>query len=143
MLANWDPFTEMQRFQEELMNRRVAGRNGNGLAFRPAVDIFEDDGQIVINAELPGMKPEDVDIDVHEGILTLRGERRLENEERREGYHRVERSYGSFSRSFSLPEGVDPDGCQANMTDGVLTVTLPKKPLPEPKKIEVKAAGGK
>lgn len=137
MLTNWDPFSEIQRFQEE-MNRRVAGRNGNGLAFRPAVDIFEDDGHITIHAELPGMRPDDVDIDVHEGILTLRGERRLENEEKREGYHRIERSYGSFSRSFSLPEGIDADGCEANMKEGVLTVRLPKKPLPQPKKIEVK-----
>ena len=136
MLANWDPFSEIQRFQEEL-NRRVSGR-GNGLAFRPAVDIYEDDGHITINAELPGMKPEDVDVDVHEGILTLRGERKLENEEKREGYHRIERSYGTFSRSFSLPEGVDPDKCEANMKEGVLTVRLPKKPLPQPKKISVK-----
>lgn len=136
MLTNWDPFSEIQRLQEE-MNRRLNG--GTGQAFRPAVDIYEDKESIVLTAELPGLKAEDVNIDVHEGVLTLRGERKLEREEKRDGYHRIERSYGKFSRSFSLPEGVDDEQCQADMRDGILRLRLPKKPQPQPKRIQVKS----
>jgi HSP20 family protein len=122
------------------MSRRL-GANGNGaaLAFRPAVDIYEDDGSITLSVELPGMKAEEIHVDLQDNVLTLSGERKLERSDEREGYHRVERSYGSFSRSFSLPENVDGEKCDAEMTDGVLRVKLPKRPQPEPKKIEVKA----
>jgi len=136
MLTTWDPFSEMTRLQEQ-MARRFAG-NGRPVAFRPAVDIFEDDEAITITAELPGMKAEDVHVDVDESVLTLRGERKLESEEKREGYHRIERSYGAFTRSFSLPENVDAENIDAQMKEGLLRVQLPKRPQPQPKKIEVK-----
>lgn len=135
MLSNWDPFSEIHRLQEE-MSRRLG--NGHGAAFRPAVDIYEDDDAITLTVELPGMKTEDVHVDVQDNILTLRGERKLEREDKREGYHRIERSYGSFSRSFTLPEGVDSDACDAEMKDGVLRVKLPKKPEPQPRQISIK-----
>lgn len=138
MLTNWDPFTEIQRLQEE-MSRRYAG-NGKALAFRPAVDIFEDEESITLTAELPGMRVEDVQVDVDDNVLTLKGERKLEREDRREGYHRVERAYGSFSRSFQLPDGVDGEACEAEMRDGLLRVRLPKKPQPKPKRIDIKAS---
>ena len=139
MLSNWDPFAEIQRLQEQMSRRLGANGNGNALAFRPAVDIYEDEESITLSVELPGMKAEEVHVDIQDNVLTLSGERKLEREEKREGYHRVERAYGSFSRSFSLPDNVDAEKCDAEMTDGVLRVKLPKRPEPQPKKIEVKA----
>lgn len=136
LLTNWDPFAELNRFQEELMNRRMAAP-GN-LTFRPAVDIFEDKESITISAEVPGVKAEDLHVAVEDNILTLRGERKLEKEEKKEGYHRIERSYGSFARSFSLPEGVDGDNVNAEKKDGILVIKLMKKAKPAPKKIEIK-----
>lgn len=137
MLTNWDPFSEIQRLQEEISRRFVP--NGRAPSFRPAVDIYEDEEGITLTAELPGVEAKDVEIDVHENVLTLKGERRLEKEDRRDGYHRIERAYGSFSRSFVLPDGVEADKCEAEMKDGLLRVRLPKRPHSKPRKIEVRA----
>ncbi len=137
LLTNWDPFAELNRFQEEMMNRRLATPSGN-LAFRPAVDIFEDAESITISAEVPGVPAESMHVHVEDNVLTLKGERKLEKEEKKEGYHRIERSYGSFVRSFSLPEGVDAENVHAEKKDGVLQIKLMKKAKPAPKKIEIK-----
>lgn len=135
MLSRWDPFTEMSRLQDEFAR-------GLGLEARrgwaPPVDIFEDAEAIHVKAELPGMKTEDVHVHVENNLLTLRGERKLEREEKRENYHRIERSYGTFTRTFALPSSVVTDQIDAQMKDGVLTVRLPKKTEPKARRIEIK-----
>ncbi len=135
LLTNWDPFHEMFRLQEQMGRRR---ENGGALAFRPAVDIHEDAEAITLSAEVPGMKADDIKVEVENDILTLSGERKLEHEEDKDGYHRIERSYGSFTRSFSLPDNVDTENVIAEKNDGVLTIKLMKQAKPSPKRIAVK-----
>ncbi|HJL17416.1 MAG TPA: Hsp20/alpha crystallin family protein [Sandaracinaceae bacterium LLY-WYZ-13_1] len=135
-LTRWDPFSEISRLQSDL--NRLWGESRTG--FTPAVDIFEEDDAIVMRAEVPGMKAEDLHVHVDNGVLTLSGERSLENEEKRERYHRIERSYGSFSRSFVLPKSVDGDAIEANLEEGVLALRLPKKQADEKRRIEVKSS---
>jgi HSP20 family protein len=106
--------------------------------FTPAVDLFDDKISLVVKAELPGMKVEDVGIDVEKGVLTLRGERKLEK--RQDGSCRIERAYGTFARSFVLPDTVDPEKIQASLSDGILTVCLSKKPASLPRKIDITAS---
>ena len=133
MLTRFDPFAELNRFQRE-MSRSV---EPNG--WMPAVDIFEDKESIQVRAEIPGVKNEDVKIDVENNILTLRGDRRLENEDKKDGYHRIERFYGSFTRQFMLPRTVDAEHIDAQLKDGVLTVRIPKKAEVKPRSISVKS----
>jgi HSP20 family protein len=138
MLTRWDPFAEIARLQDQFA--RWAGKETPfGPSFTPAIDIFDEKDTIVVKAELPGIKSDDVKVTVEHNVLTITGERKLEQAEKREGYHRVEREYGSFSRSFTLPSSVDADHVEADLADGVLTVRVPKKPAPEPKSIEVKS----
>lgn len=106
--------------------------------FVPAVDVKETDKEYMIEAELPGIKKEDVHIEVKDHVLTLRGERKFENEEKKEDYTRIERSYGTFLRTFGLPEHVAETGIEAAYKDGILTIRLPKGEAPKPKEIEVK-----
>jgi HSP20 family protein len=103
----------------------------------PAFDIAESAEEIVVRAELPGMEIKDMDISLTDGLLTIKGEKKKEKEDKQEHYHRVERVYGSFSRSFSLPAEVRADAIDAKYRDGVLTVTLPKAEEVKPKRIEV------
>ena len=112
------------------------------VAPRPAVDVFEDEGTLQLRMEVPGLSPEDVNIEIEGDQLTVSGERKLENEDRRDGYHRIERSYGKFSRSFRLPNTVDGDGVEANMQSGILRLTFPKRPEARPRRIEVTSGGG-
>lgn len=142
----WDPLKELN----ELQNRfntifgRTSLRPGNreealALAdWAPAVDISEDDKEFVIKAELPGLKRDEVKVTVEDGVLSISGERKTEKEEKNKKFHRVERSYGSFLRSFSLPEGADATKVNAEFADGVLNVHLAKTPKAQPKTIEVK-----
>jgi HSP20 family protein len=134
-LTRWDPFSEITRMRQD-MGRAFQDRGG----FSPAVDIFEDEESITLRAEVPGLPADALDVNVEAGVLTLRGERKLENEEKKDGYHRIERSYGAFTRSFVLPKTVDAEHIDADLSDGVLTVRLPKRRAPEPKRIEVKSA---
>jgi HSP20 family protein len=106
-------------------------------AWSPAVDIFETTESYVVKAELPGIPKEDVHITVENNVLTLKGERRFEKDETKENYHRIERTYGAFARSFTLPTRVDHDGVQAKFDSGVLTITVPKAAEAKPKKIEI------
>lgn len=133
MLTRWDPFAELSRLQNDLHRVRGEAR----LGFNPAVDIFEEEDAIVLSAELPGMKAEDVHVHVENQVLTLSGERKLEREEQKEGYHRVERSYGTFTRSFTLPKHVDAESIEAKLEDGVLRLRLPKRAPAERRRIEV------
>jgi HSP20 family protein len=145
-LVRWDPFRELEDMSERL-NRvftRPASRTSGGKEqltvadWIPTVDISETDGEYLIKAELPEVKKEDVKVTVEDGVLTLQGERRQEKEEKDKRYHRVERSYGSFVRSFTLPESVDESGVKAEYKDGVLNLHLPKSEKVKPKAIEVK-----
>jgi len=104
----------------------------------PAFDVSETEGEIIVKAEIPGMKVEDIDITLTDGLLTIKGERKMEKEEKQENYHRIERQFGTFSRSLNLGQTVRADGIDAGYKDGVLTVTLPKAEEDKPKKIEVK-----
>ena len=111
-------------------------RDGNN--WTPAVDIKENDTDIRIDLELPGLKPEDVEITAENGLLSIRGEKRSERKEGEEGrYHVVERSYGTFMRTFTLPQGVDENQIQAEFKDGVLSIRIPKTALPQPKRIQI------
>ncbi len=138
ILSRWDPFNEMQRLTDQLF-RGWTGTGGEMQNFAPAVDIYEDEGTITVQAQVPGVKAEDVHIDVENNVLTISGDRKLEREDKREGYHRIESSYGSFTRSFMLPEAADSEKVEAGLSDGVLTVRIPKRPEAAPKRIEVKA----
>ena len=106
--------------------------------FVPAVDVYEDTQKVVLKLEVPGIRREDLDIRVEGRTLTVRGERRFESEEKEENFHRIERRYGSFVRSFTLPATVDTDSIDAQSTEGVLTISLAKKAEAKPKQIEVK-----
>ena len=133
MLTRWDPFAELNRVSTDV--NRLFGESGAG--FQPAVDIHEEDDAIVLEVEVPGMKPEDVHAHVENDILTLSGERRLEREEKKERYHRIERSYGRFSRAFILPKRVDGSAIEAKLEEGLLRLRLPKRPEPEKRPIEI------
>jgi HSP20 family protein len=137
LIRRFDPFAEMSRLQDE-MNQLFAGDGRRGVGFVPAVDIYEDKEGFHLKAELPGVKADDVHVNVENNVLTLRGERKLEREDKKDGYHRIERAYGSFTRSFVLPNTADADKVHADLKDGVLTVLVPKKSEAQPRRIEVK-----
>lgn len=103
----------------------------------PAVDILEKDGNLMLRAELPGMEEKDIELKLEGSVLTLRGERRFESEDQSGSYHRIERRYGSFSRSFTLPDSADLDKVKADYKNGVLTVTVPQRPESRPREIAV------
>jgi len=109
-------------------------------SWNPSVDIFENENEVVVKAELPGMDPKSIDVRLENNVLTLKGERHFEKEAKEENYHRVEREYGSFSRAFSLPMAVREDRITAEYKDGVLKILLPKKEEMKPKTIKVEAA---
>jgi HSP20 family protein len=144
MLQRWDPFRDLARMQDEvarLFDDRLANRaNGESVGWTPACDIFEDEEAVTLRFDLAGVDPKDVDIRFENGVLTLRGERKLEREEQRERYHRVELAYGTFTRSFSLPGTTDPEKIRAESKNGVLSVVLPKRPEAKPKTIQVKVS---
>jgi len=147
-LTRWEPFREMEDIQNRLSTLfgRAPIRRGNGreeitLAdWSPLADITEDEKEYLIKAELPELKREDVKVTVENGVLTMSGERKFEKEEKKKKFHRVERGYGSFMRSFTLPDDADASRVKAEFKDGVLTVHLPKNEKARPKQIEVKVA---
>ena len=139
MLTRWEPLRDLARLQDE-MSRLFDDRlykAGESVGWTPACDIFEDDESVMLRFELAGVDPKDVEIRFENGVLTLKGERKLEKDDKVTGYHRIERSYGAFARSFTLPETVDPEKVRADYADGVLTVTLAKKELAKPRTIKV------
>ena len=144
-IVRWEPFRDLfqdrfvNRFFDEALRARSASDEewALGGSWAPAVDIYEQNGSLVLKAELAGVDPKDVDVRVENNVLTLHGERKLDSEVKRDNYHRVERSYGSFSRSFSLPSVVDTEKIKAEYKDGVLRLVLPKKEEAKPKQIEI------
>jgi HSP20 family protein len=138
MLSVWDSFADLNRVQRDF-EKRFFGPRSRSADFAPAVDVHEDGEALVLRAELPGVKREDIEIGVHGNVLTLKGERKLEKEENGRKYHRIERRYGSFVRQFQLPTNVDSSAVDAHLGEGVLTVRLPKKQELKARKIEVKS----
>src|SRR6058998_1472292 len=146
-LTRWDPLKEMEELQNRLSGffGRAPVRRGNGeqesitvAEWAPLVDITEDDKEYLIKAELPEVKKEDVKVAVENGVLTISGERKSEKEEKNKKFHRIERAYGSFERSFIFPDDADADKVIAEFKDGVLRLHLPKSEKAKPKQIEVK-----
>src|SRR3982750_4581378 len=143
-IVRYDPFRDLRTLQEEV--NRLFSTNltrsfddegiGRG-AWAPSVDIYENKDQIVLEAELPGMRREDFDLSIENNVITLRGERRFEKQDDSDNYHRVERSYGSFTRSFTLPQTVTAEGATAEYRNGVLRVTLPKREKTKARRIQV------
>jgi len=152
-IVRYDPFRELDRLQSE-MNRLFEGvlapTGERGTAqtssatrlWSPAVDVAETANDIVLRAELPGLKQEDIDIELSGDTLTLRGERKYENEERKDNFVRVERSYGRFQRSFTLAVPVNVEQVKATYKDGILEVHLPKSEAIKPRKVQVVSANG-
>jgi HSP20 family protein len=143
-VIRWDPFRDLNTLQDR-MNRLFddAGRGWRNdepaatTTWSPAVDIYETEGEIVVKAELPGMDRKDIALHLENNVLTIRGERKFEKETKEDNYHRIERSYGTFSRSFSIPTTVDEEKIRADYKEGVLKVALPKKEQAKPKQIQI------
>lgn len=138
--GNFPIFSLRQEIDRLFEDMAGAGRGGRWM---PAVDVREDQKNIAVDVELPGIKPEDVNVSVENGVLSVSGEKRAERKEGEEGrFHTVERSYGSFFRSFQLPQGVDESQITADFHDGVLTIDIPKAALPQPRRIQISGAKG-
>lgn len=145
MLVRWDPFKEIERLQKEINRIFDNSMNTNkehamGVWY-PAVDIYEDPERVVISADLAGIDPRDVELNIEGDTLTIKGERKFEHEDKKDNYVRVERAYGTFMRTFTIPEYVDKDKISAEYEKGMLNITLPKKPESQPKKIKVSVKG--
>ncbi len=146
-IVRWDPFRDLVSIQDEL--NRLFGRTFSGFeplrpaaagAWMPSMDVYETDDKVVANVELPGIDPADVEVSVEDSTLTISGKREFSSEIDEESYHRIERRYGAFSRSITLPQTVDTDKVEARFDKGVLTVEVGKTEKAKPKKIAVKAS---
>ncbi len=140
-LVRYEPISLFDQFNREI-NRIVNGTTALGNTsqerdWMPAVDIREEDDRYILAADLPGVERKDVDVTLEDGVMTIRGERHVETEEKREGFHRRERVHGAFLRQFTLPDTVNAEQISATVKDGVLEVVIPKQDKPEPRKIAV------
>jgi len=145
-IVRLEPFRNLLMSQkEELFNRlfnetfpAVFGeQEPTTRTWAPPVDIYETDNALILKADLPGIDPKDVDIRIENGVLYLKGERKFEKEEKKENYHRIERSYGAFTRSFALPNSIDADHVKADYKDGQLILTMPKRDEAKPKAVKI------
>ena len=148
VLTRWDPFRELSALQNR-MSRLFEEQYGTGReesltagAFVPPVDIYEDEHSLQLKLEVPGIEQKDLDVKVENNVLTVSGERKFEKEEKEENFRRVERRYGSFTRSFTLPNTVNPEDVSADYSDGVLKVRLGKRAEAKPKQIKVNIGEG-
>ena len=148
-LIRWEPSRELDTIQQE-MNRlfgtffdNQVGVNATRGTRRwiPAMDLVEDEDHYVLRADLPGVSESDVNVELEDNVLTISGERHSEHEDKKEGYYRIERASGSFSRSLTLPEGVDPDSVHANFDKGVLEVSIPKPEERKPRRVAIGVSG--
>ncbi len=130
----WDPFTEL--------NRLFEGAPPRARALRFPVDVYEEGDSLVVEAEIPGLRAEEIDVTIHEGVLTIAGDRKPPSSRTEARHHLVERTYGEFRRAFVLPDTIDPEKIDAKMADGVLVVRLSKKVEVKPRKIAVNVGGG-
>ncbi len=136
-IVRWDPFRDLTQMQSQLTRLMDQVWGGREETWMPAVDVFDRADAVVLKAELPGMDPDQVHIEVEDNVLTLRGERKFEEKVEDERFYRIERRYGSFQRSLALPQGAKTDEIQAAYQDGVLTVTVPKAEEVKPKRIPI------
>ena len=136
-LTHFDPLVNFRAF-EDAFNRVLSEPQGNR-PWTPAVDIYETENELVLKADLPDVAPENVDLRVENQTLTVSGERKFESNKSEKGFHRIERSYGAFTRSFSLPNTFDTGSVAANFKNGVLTVTLPKREAAKPRQIKIES----
>ncbi|HZQ91536.1 MAG TPA: Hsp20/alpha crystallin family protein [Terriglobales bacterium] len=151
-ITRWDPFRELTSLQSQMnrlfqeTSRGTAQQAGDEFlttgTFVPPVDIYETENNIVLKLEVPGIQEKDIDVRVQDHTLVVRGERKFEEEEKQENFHRIERSYGAFSRSFTLPNTVDTENVSATYENGVLNITLAKRAEAKPKQIKVNAGPG-
>jgi HSP20 family protein len=150
-ITRFSPFRDLVTLQDHVNNlfEGFSGANGNGKdqlaagSFAPAVDIYEDEHNLVLKLEVPGVNEEDLDISLENNALTVKGERKFEKEEKEENFHRIERRFGAFTRSFRLPNTVDSESVSANYDKGVLKLTLAKRAEAKPKQIKIIGAGEK
>jgi len=146
-LSSWfgrDPFRALQAEMNDVLSRFSAGWNGDGMsaaAYVPSVDVSETDGELQLTMDAPGMKPEEIEIDVTGNTVRIRGEHKEEKEEKGRTYHRIERRTGSFYRSVDLPCAVKDERVAAEYKEGVLKITLPKSEEAKPRKVKIKAEG--
>ena len=144
-LVKYSPFIETEDFPtglrlfQDTVNRLLSEPTTTR-PWAPSVDILETENELVLKADIPGLELKDIDIQLENGTLTIKGERKFEREEKNKGFHRLERSYGTFVRYFTVPETVDPEQVKAGYDKGVLTVTLPKKEIAKPKAIKVQVS---
>src|SRR5438309_9762582 len=150
VLTRWDPFREcatlqvrMNRLFQESFRREGREESLTTTSFAPAVDVYEDEHNVTVKIEVPGIDEKDIDVRVENNTLTVHGERKFEKEEKEENYRRVERQYGSFTRTFALPQTVESEKVSATYDQGVLKITLPKKAEAKPKQIKVNVGSEK
>ncbi len=143
-IIRWDPFRDfvtlrdrMNRLFDETVTRRGEESDLMSTAWAPSVDIYETENELVMNAEIPGIEENDVEVKIEDNSLTIQGERKMEKETKEENYHRVERSYGGFYRTFSLPHYIDQEKIKAEHNNGVLKIRLPKKPELKPRNVKI------
>ena len=137
-ITRYEPWSLLNQLQKELERAGDAGEGSIVTAeWAPAVDIKEDADRFVLQADIPGVKPEDIDVSMEDGVLTIKGEKKTEAKTEEEGYKRVERTYGSFYRRFSLPDTADSEAISAKSSNGVLEIAIPKREAVKPKKINV------
>ncbi len=151
-IIRWDPFRDLMTlrdrmnrlFEDVFTSARGEEKDLISGSWTPAVDIYEDENQLVLTAEVPGIDEKDIEIKLEDNTLSIQGERKMEKETKEENYHRIERAYGSFYRSFTLPNYIDQDKIQAEHENGILKITMPKKPELKPRKVKIlKPAEGK
>jgi HSP20 family protein len=145
-VSRWDPFQDLLALQDEMnqvFGRARQGQAGTGRVWAPALDISERKDAYVVTVEVPGVSPDDLDITLEDGLLTIQGERQFTSESSEHQYHRVERRYGAFRRSITLPSQVQADAIEASFENGVLEVIVPKAEEAKPKKISVRAGGSR
>ncbi len=150
VLTRWEPFREFATLQDRInraFRESYAGADRDEPLttsnFAPAVDVYEDEHKVTLKIEVPGIEEKDIDVRVENNTLTVQGERKIDKEEKEENYRRVERQYGSFTRTFTLPQTVDAENVTANYDKGVLKITLPKKAEAKPKQIKVNVGSEK
>src|SRR5258707_1471927 len=150
VITRWDPFREFTTVQDRLKrlfreSYGTEGREGSVITsgFAPPVDVYEDEHNVTLKIEVPGIDEKDMDVRIENNVLTVHGERKFEKEEKEENFRRVERQYGSFTRTFTLPATVDAEKVAANYDKGILKIVLPKKAEAKPKQIKVNVGGEK
>ena len=143
-IIRWTPFRDLVTVREKMNNifeeafiSRGEEKDMVASTWTPSVDIYENENELVLSAEAPGIEDKDIEIKIENNTLSIQGERKIEKETKEENYHRIERSYGSFYRSFTLPPNVNQDNIKAEYDNGVLRISMPKKPELKPKKVKV------